>query len=47
MNKLSRQVSSAYNLSTCGFQLFNPLKELEESKNLDQAIWSIPRFFLD
>lgn len=37
MSKLSRQVSSAYSLSTCGFQLFNPLKESEESKNLGQA----------
>lgn len=36
MSKLSRQVSSAYSLSTCGFRLFDPHKELERSKNLGQ-----------
>lgn len=34
--ELSRQVSSAYSLSTCGFRLFDPHKELERLKNLGQ-----------
>lgn len=36
MGKLNRQVSSAYSLSTCGFRLFDPHKELERLKNLGQ-----------